>query len=120
MATHAVFPSWSLSLIMLTGCATPALNTKGPLAYAVSKPSPPPEEITNRYFYWREEATELHEMATRREREADVVSKNTGGASAEELVARMRALAKQLHAAAEYADEQAQEAQRHLPQGMTQ
>ena len=49
-------------------------------------------------------------MAARREREADVLSKNTHETSGEELVTRMRALAKQLHAAAEYADEQARRA----------
>jgi uncharacterized protein (DUF433 family) len=63
---------------------------------------------------------ELHEMASRREREADVLSKIKEGDSAEELVARMRILAQQLHIAAEYADQQAQEAQRQVQQVMTQ
>ncbi|HEV2173273.1 MAG TPA: hypothetical protein VGR71_06890 [Nitrospira sp.] len=120
MATHTVFPNWSLSLVMLVGCGTPGLNTNRPPAETVSKPNPSPEEITNRLDYWHEEATELHDMAARREREADVLSKRQEGGSAEELVTRMRTLAKQLHAAAEYADEQAQEAQRQVMQGITQ
>ena len=109
---HILLPTWSLSLVMLVGCAVPEHNTKEPPAEAVSRPSLSPEEITHRFDYWREEASELHEMATRREREADVLSKNKQETSGEEFVTRMRALAKQLHAAAEYAEEQAQEAQR--------
>ena len=107
---HILFPTWSLSLVMLVGCAVPEHNTKEPPAEAVFRPSLSPEEITHRFDYWSEEASQLHEMATRREREADVLSKNTHETSGEELVTRMRALAKQLHAAAEYADEQARRA----------
>lgn len=114
-----LFRTWSLSLVMLVGCGVPGPSTKEPLAEAVSRPSPSPEEMTHRFYYWREEAMELHEMAWRREREADVLSHNKGS-SAEELVTRMRILAKQLHVAAEYADQQAQEAQRHVRQAMTQ
>ena len=114
-----LFLTWSLSLVMFVGCAMPGLNTKEPLAEAVSRPSPSPEDMTHRFYYWREEAMELHEMASRREREADVLSKNKEENSAEELVARMRILAKQLHVAAEYADQQAQEAQRQVRQAMT-
>ena len=73
------FLTWSLSLVMFVGCAVPGLNTKEPLAEAVSRPSPSPEEMTHRFYYWREEAMELHEMASRREREADVLSKNKEG-----------------------------------------
>ena len=76
MAMHILFPTWSLSLVMLVGCAVPEHNTKEPPAEAISRPSLSPEEITHRFDYWREEASELHEMATRREREADVLSKN--------------------------------------------
>ena len=79
MATHNLFPNWSLSLVFLLGCATPGLNTKEPPGVAVSKPSPSPEEITHRFDYWREEATELHDMAARREREADMLSKSKEG-----------------------------------------
>ena len=112
MAMLNLFASWFLSFVMLVGCAVPAHNTKEPPAEAVSKTSPSPEEITHRFDYWREEASELHEMAARRDREADVLSKHKQETSGEEFVTRMRALAKQLHAAAEYAEEQAQEAQR--------
>jgi hypothetical protein len=120
LAMNILIPTWSLPLVLLVGCAVSGLNTKEPPAEAVSRPSPSPEELTHRFDYWYEEATELHEMAARREREADVLSKNKEGNSAEELVTRMRALAQQLHAAAEYAEEQAQEAQRQVPQEMTQ
>lgn len=105
----------SLWLILLVGCATPELKMNGPPAEMVSEPSLSAGEITNRLDYWREEAMELHDMARRTEREADVLLKNQEGASAEELVKRMRTLAQHLHAAAEYADEQAQDTQR---QGM--
>ena len=105
-------PAGFLSLVMLVGCAIPGRNTKEPPDGTVSRSSPSSKEIAHQFDYWHEEATELHEMAARREREADVISKNRQGSSAEELVTRMRALARQLHAAAEYADQQAQEAQR--------
>jgi len=59
---------------------------------------------------------ELHDMARRREREAELLLKIQEGASVEELVTRMRTLAKQLHAVAEYADEQAQETRRQVPE----
>ena len=115
---YTIFPKQlSLLSILLVGCATPELDRSGPPAEMVSETSLSPGEITNRLDYWREEAMELHDMARRREREADVLLKNQEGASAEELVKRMRTLAKHLHAAAEYADEQAQDTQR---QGMTQ
>jgi len=102
--------TWSLSLMMMAGCAMPEFHPKELSAEAVSRPNLSPEEIIHRFDYWHEEATELHAMAARREREADVLSKNTHETSGEELVTRMRALAKQLHAAAEYADEQARRA----------
>jgi hypothetical protein len=115
-----LFPAWFLSFLMLAGCAVPGLNTKEPPDGTVFRSSPSSEEITHRVDYWREEATELHEMAARREREADVISKNKQESSAEELVTHMRALARRLHAAAEYADKQAQEAQRQVQHAMTQ
>ena len=59
-------------------------------------------------------------MAVRREREADLISKQQQDGSADELATHMRALARQLHAAAEYADEQAQKAQRQVQHAMTQ
>ena len=109
MPMHVLVPT-CLSLVMLIGCAVSEFHTQEPPAESVSRPSLSPEEISHQLDYWREEATELHAMAARREREADVLSKNTHETSGEELVTRMRALAKQLHAAAEYADEQARRA----------
>jgi hypothetical protein len=79
-------------------------------------PSLSSKEATNRFDYWQEEAMELHDMARRREREAEVLLRNQTGARVKELVTRMRRLAKQLHAAAEYADEQAQETRRQVPE----
>jgi hypothetical protein len=79
-------------------------------------PSLSSKEATNRFDYWREEATELHDMARRREREAEVLSRNQAGTRVQELVTSMRRLAKQLHAAAEYADEQAQETRHQVPE----
>ena len=102
--------------MLFAGCATLELNTNGSPAETVSKASLSQEEITNRLDYWREEAIELHDMARRREREADVLSKSREGVSSDELVIRMRTLAQQLHTAAEYAYEQAQEAQRQILQ----
>ena len=117
---NLLFPAGLLSFVMLVGCVVPGLNTKGPPDGTVSGSGPSSTEIAHQFDYWHEEATELHEMAARREREADVISKNKQESSAEGLVTRMRALARQLHAAAEYADKQAQEAQRQVQHAMTQ
>jgi len=103
-----LFPTWSLSLVIIVGCAVPEHYANEPPAEAVSKSSLSP----HRSDYWREEASESHEMAAHREGEADVLSKKKQETLGEEFVTRMRAMAKQLHAAAEYAEEQAQEAQR--------
>ena len=117
---NVLFPAGVLSLLMLVGCAIPGLNTKEPPDRTVTRSSPSSEEIAHQFDYWHEEATELHEMAARREREADVISKNKQESSVEELVTHMRALARRLHAAAEYADNQALEAQRQVQHAMTQ
>jgi len=71
-------------------------------------------------FYWQEEALELHAMATHREREAALVLKNTPGPAMNEFVKRMRLLAHQLQEAAEYADEQAKEAEQEILPAMIQ
>ena len=120
MAMNLLSPACFLSLMIFVGCAVPAVNTKEPSNQIVSGPRLSSDEIAHRFDYWHEEATELHEMAARREREADVISKNKQDSSTEELVTNMRSLARQLHAAAEYADEQAQEAQRQVQHAMTQ
>ena len=39
MAMHILFPTWSLSLVMLVGCAVPEHNTKEPPAKVVFRPS---------------------------------------------------------------------------------
>ena len=115
MALNILVPACSLTMMMLLGCAVPALSTKEPPDQTVSRLSS--DEITHQFDYWREEAMELHNMAARREREADLISKKDS--SSKELATQMRALARQLHAAAEYADEQAQETQRQVQHAMT-
>ena len=97
--------------MILVGCAVPAPNSKVPPVETVSWSRLSSDEITHRFDYWREEAMELHSMAAHREREAELISKKDG--SAEELVTHMRALARQLHAAADYADQQAQRLVQH-------
>jgi hypothetical protein len=114
MTTNILVQASSLSLVLLVGCVAPGPKTKESSAGAISRKTASLEEIRHRIDYWNEEATELHEMAERREREADVLRRTQKESPAEELVTRMRALAKQLHAAAEYADEQAKEAQRQV------
>ena len=111
MAITILSQACSLSLMMLVGCAVPALNSKAPPGEAVPEARLSSDEITHRLDYWREEAMELHSMAARREREADLIAKKDG--SSKELVTHMRALARQLHAAAEYADQQAQRQAQH-------
>ena len=61
MAMHILFPTWSLSLVIIVGCAVPEHYANEPPAEAVSRSSLSPEEITHRSDYWREEASELHE-----------------------------------------------------------
>ena len=104
------------AVCILVGCTTgdpaPAARTSDSTA---SDPASM-QHAVERAFYWREEARELHEMAERRERAADLLARSDQGSATNEAVARMRTLAKQLHAAA-YADEQAEEAQRQVPEG---
>jgi hypothetical protein len=117
MAINFLTPIGSLSMMMLIGCAVPTLNTKEPPDQNISGSTLSSDEIAHRFDYWQEEAMELHDMAARREREADLISKTDRTAG--ELVTHMRALARQLRAAAEYADEQAQETQRQVRHAMT-
>ncbi len=109
------------ALGLLVGCAAggPATPVRTSDATTMTQHSSP-MRASDRMFYWREEARELHEMAERREREADVLSKGGPGTTANELAARMGSLAKQLRSAAEYADEQTQVAAREVPRGMYQ
>jgi len=110
-----------VALSLLVGCAAggPAVPERRSDATATAQPTSP-MRASDRMFYWREEARELHDMANRREREADLLSGSGQETPANEVVVRMRSLAKQLRAAAEYADEQAQEAARQMPHGMVQ
>lgn len=109
------------ALGIVSGCATnnpdPAARTSDS---AIAKQAASSKRDSDRMFYWREEARELQEIAERREREADLLSARAQGTGVNEVVARMRSRAKQLRAAAEYAEEQAQEAQRLVPQSMEQ
>src|SRR5689334_16635742 len=70
---------------------------------------------SDRMFYWREEARELHAMATHRMREAELILKKRPGPATSEFVKQMRLFTHQLHEAAEYADAQAKEAERAIP-----
>lgn len=109
------------ALSLLVGCAAgrPVSPEGSSDATAMTQPASP-MRASDRMFYWREEARELHDMANRRDREADLLSRNGQATPANGVVARMRSLAQQLRAAAEYADEQAQEAAREVPHGMVQ
>ncbi len=106
------------SLGMSGGCAASSPSTATRTSDRAAMQTASSRHATDRVYYWREEARELHEMADRREREADLLSRSEQGTAAQDVVARMRSLAKQLRASAEYADEQAQEAQRQAPQEM--
>lgn len=94
-----------------------ALSTAPSVAPAANQTASRPIRASDRMFYWREEARELHEMANHREREADLVSKKKPGAATNEFVKQMRSLAHRLNAAAEYADAQARQAEQEVPHG---
>ena len=94
-----------------------ALSTAPSLEPAANQTTSRPIRASDRMFYWREEARELHEMANHREREAELVLKKQPGAATNEFVKQMRSLAHQLHAAAEYADAEARQAEQEVPGG---
>ncbi len=106
---------------ILTAC-----TTSGSAPPTVFSPTPvvaqPTAQIraSDRMFYWREEARELHAMASHREREAELMSKTKPGPTTHEFVEQMQALAHQLHQAAAYADVQAEQAEREIPPDMLQ
>lgn len=75
----------------------------------------PQMRASDRMFYWIEESRELHAMATHREREAELILKKKPGPATNEFVRRMHLLVHQLHQAADYAQVQAQEAEREIP-----
>ena len=106
---------------ILTAC-----TTSGSAPPAASAPTPvvtqPTSQIraSDRMFYWREEARELHAMATHRDREAELMLRKKPGSTTHEFVKQMQQLAHQLHQAATYADAQAKEAEREIPPDMLQ
>ena len=106
---------------ILTAC-----TTNGPAPPTASFPTPvvthPTLQIraSDRMFYWREEARELHAMATHRDREAELMLRKKPGSTTHEFVKQMQQLAHQLHQAATYADAQAKEAEREIPPDMLQ
>ncbi len=115
-----LFTLWAVVEI-LTACAT-----NGPAPSIASSTVPVVTQTTSqmrssdRMFYWREEARELHAMATHRDREAELILKKKPGPVTNEFVKQMRQLAHQLHQAATYADAQAEEAEREIPLGTIQ
>jgi hypothetical protein len=83
---------------ILTAC-----TTNGPAPPTASSPTPvmtqPTSQIraSDRMFYWREEARELHAMATHRDREAEFMLRKKPGSTTHEFVKQMQQLAHQLH-----------------------
>ncbi len=106
---------------ILTAC-----TTSGPTPPTASSSAPVMTQAasqmrsSDRMFYWREEARELHAMASHRDREAELILKKKPGSATNEFVKQMRQFAHQLHQAATYADVQAKEAEREIPPNMTQ
>ena len=101
---------------ILDACSTISLASSPapPTELSISQPASQ-MRASDRMFYWREEARELHAMAAHREREAELILKKTPGPATSEFVKQMRLLAHQLQEAAEYADAQAKEAERAIP-----
>jgi hypothetical protein len=106
---------------ILTACTTnsPAPSTAPSTAPVVTQTTSQ-IRASDRMFYWREEARELHAMATHRDREAELLLKNRPGPATNEFVKQMQRLAHQLHQAATYADAQAKQAERGIPPDMLQ
>ena len=108
-------------LAILTAC-----TTSGPAPSIASSSTPVITQAasqmrsSDRMFYWREEARELHAMASQRAREAALMLKKKPGPATNEFVRQMRQFAHQLHQAATYADVQAKEAEREIPPDMIQ
>jgi len=109
------FTLWAI-LAILTACTTsgPASSTALSTAPVVTQTTSQMRS-SDRMFYWREEARELHAMATHTDREADLILKKKPGLATNEFVKQMRKLAHQLHQAATYADVQAKEAEQEVP-----
>lgn len=101
---------------ILTACTMsgPVPSTVSPTTPVVMQPTPQ-MRASDRMFYWQEEARELYAMVTHREREAELVWKKYPGPEMDQFVQHMRLLTHQLQEAAEYANAQAQEAEREIP-----
>ena len=76
------------------------------------------KEAASNLFVYRQEATDLRDMARRRQLEADVLERNLGPDN--EQVRRKRDLAAELTAAAEEVEQKARDLQRRVPHGMVQ
>ena len=111
---------WAV-LEILTAC-----TTSGPAPSMASSSAPVMTQAasqmrsSDRMFYWREEARELHAMASHRDREAELMLKTKPGPATSAFVKQMRQFAHQLHQAATYADVQAKEAEREIPPDLIQ
>jgi len=107
---------------ILDACTTSGLASSAApsTATVVTQTTSQQMRASDRMFYWQEEARELHAMATQREREAELVLKNTPGPVANEFVKQMRLLVHQLQEAAEYANVQVKEAEWEIPSDMIQ
>lgn len=104
------------ALGILDACATNGLaQSTAPVTAAVVTQAMAQMRASDRMFYWREEARELHAMATHREREAELVLRKQSGLATDAFVTQMRLFAHRLHEAAEYADTQAKEAELEIP-----
>ncbi len=100
---------------VLDVCTTNGLAQSTVSAMAsVETQTMPQMRASDQMFYWREEARELHAMAMHREREAELILKRKPGPATHEFVRRMHLLVHQLHQAADYAQVQAQEAEREI------
>jgi len=104
---------------VLTSCTTNGVVPSTETSTApVVRSTIPQMRASDRMFYWREEAQELHTMAMRREREAELVLRRKPGPATDEFVKQMRLFAHRLQEAAEYAGAQAQEAEHEIPHDM--
>ena len=103
-----------------------ACTTTGLASSTASLTEPPVTQptsqlrVSDRMFYWREVARELHAMAIHSGREAELVLKKNPGPATTAFVKQMQLLTHQLQEAAEYADAQAKEAEQEIPPDMMQ
>ena len=97
---------------ILNACTTAGLSSStAPMLESSVMQTKPQMRASDRILYWLEEARELHDMATHREREAELILMTGPGPSTNAFVKHMRVLAHQLNEVAQYADQQAKEAE---------